>query len=103
MRTMAIAALVAAIPAASAAEVTCPRGYVSWDKGNANLGENFGEVPVFQGIRPRDGMVFHVYLSPRGSWTVIMTRPDGCSRTVTDGQAGSVMTPEQFEHEREAL
>lgn len=50
------------------------------------LAERYAEVPVSRGLT-RHGAVLEVFASPNGSFTVILTRPDGVSCLVATGEA----------------
>ncbi len=52
----------------------------------ALLKDNFGEVEVGQGLSIRGNLV-EIFVSPAGSWTVILSRPDGLSCLADSGEA----------------
>lgn len=50
------------------------------------LKRNFAEVPVAVGLQS-DGSMMEVFASPKtGSWTIVVTRPNGTSCAVADGE-----------------
>ena len=57
----------------------------------AFLKDNFGEVGVGQGLSNR-GHLVEVFVSPAGSWTILLSQPDGRSCLVDAGEAW-VMVP----------
>ncbi|MFB9267716.1 hypothetical protein ACFFWD_32080 [Bradyrhizobium erythrophlei] len=74
-----IATLIA--PAASAAEMCAQRSDFI-----VLLKDYFGEVEVSQGLSRR-GHLVEVFVAPTGSWTILLSRPDGLSCLVDDGEA----------------
>lgn len=54
------------------------------------LGERFNETLRSFGLQA-DGLVLELYASPEGSWTALLTRPDGVSCVVASGEAWSTM------------
>jgi hypothetical protein len=57
----------------------------------AFLKDRFGEVEVGQGLSSR-GHLVEVFVSPAGSWTILLSQPDGQSCFVDAGEAW-VMVP----------
>ena len=58
----------------------------------AQLGENYTKAPVAGGI-VANGSVLEVFASPDGfSWTIIVTRPDGTSSVIAEGEGWSFIT-----------
>ena len=51
-----------------------------------HLGSNFQEGPIAMGL-VSDGSVLEVLSSKKGSWTIIVTRPDGKSCVVAAGES----------------
>lgn len=84
MRTPALAAaLVAAffVSAAAARSVCGERAYLL-----DQLQRRFEEAPAALGMIG-DGRVLEVLTSPAGSWTILVTAPNGTTCVVTSGQA----------------
>ncbi len=75
-----IAYMIAA-PAASQTACTAERAEMI-----KNLSGNYQESPVAIGLT-RDGAVLEILASETGSWTILITRPNGVSCMVTSGQA----------------
>lgn len=46
--------------------------------------DNLGEAPAARGIT-EDGWLFELLVSERGSWSVLLTQPDGTSCLVASG------------------
>lgn len=62
---------------------------LSRDEVVAGLGDEYKEVPVAGGIAT-NGSILEVFASPDGgSWTIIVTRPDGRSSVVAEGEGWS--------------
>ena len=66
----------------------------------AFLKDNFGEVEAGQGLSNR-GHLVEVFVSPAGSWTILLLQPHGQSCVVDAGEAW-VMAPSAGQS-REAL
>ncbi|MGQ0681817.1 hypothetical protein [Bradyrhizobium sp.] len=49
------------------------------------LKDNFGEILVAQGLSSK-GHLLEVFVSPAGSWTILMSRADGLSCAVDVGE-----------------
>ena len=50
------------------------------------LKRNFAEVPIAVGLQS-DGSVMEIFASAKtGSWTIVVTRPNGTSCAVADGE-----------------
>ena len=72
----------------SQAHMVCaPRGNVA-----ARLAERYSEVPGSRGVL-RSGEVIEVFVSPAGSFTVIITRPDGVSCVLAAGEDWQELAP----------
>lgn len=52
----------------------------------AFLKDNFDEVEVDRGLSNR-GHLVEVFVSPAGTWTILLSRPDGLSCMVDAGEA----------------
>jgi len=64
-----------------------PRGEIV-----AQLGDSYREAPVAGGIAI-NGNILEVFASPDGlSWTIIVTRPDGMSSVIAEGEGWSFIT-----------
>ena len=57
------------------------------------LGRKFGETQQSYGLQS-DRRVLELYASPSGSWTAILTLPNGKSCVVASGEAWTVLPPE---------
>ena len=65
---------------------------LSRDEIVTQLGDHYKEVPVAGGIAA-DGSILEVFASPDGqSWTIIVTRPNGTSSVVAEGESWSFLT-----------
>jgi hypothetical protein len=73
-----IATLIAS--AASAAGACAPRSDLI-----ALLKDHLGEVEVGQGLSDR-GHLVELFVAPAGSWTILLSRPDGLSCLVDAGE-----------------
>lgn len=70
-----------AIPEAARAQMMCgPRNDVV-----ANLEKGYSEHPVSMGLAS-NGAVIEVFLSEAGTFTIVMTRPDGLSCLMAAGK-----------------
>lgn len=80
----AAAAMLIAPPATAAASYCAPR-----DKLLQQLAENYGETRRAGGVQGGHAVV-EVYASAEtGSWTIVLTRPDGDACAVAAGQSWS--------------
>lgn len=50
-----------------------------------SLGQTFQETPVGMGVT-QPGQVLELFASPSGSWTMVVTAPDGTSCRVAAGE-----------------
>ena len=58
------------------------------------LSQRFAEVPAALGLA-HDGSLVEVFTSPDSStWTMVLTRPNGMSRIMVEGQAWIDVQPE---------
>ncbi len=57
----------------------------------AKLSKDYGESPVALGLTP-DGNVIEVMASKSGSWTMVVSTPQGLSCGVASGESWSVRT-----------
>jgi len=51
----------------------------------AHLGERYAEEPRMQAMTT-PGALLEMFVAPSGSWTIILTRPDGISCPLAAGQ-----------------
>ncbi len=51
-----------------------------------HLGDGYSEAPIAMGLAS-NGTVLEVLASNKGSWTIILTKPDGMSCVVASGEA----------------
>ena len=58
----------------------------------SRLSERYNESVHSLGL-DANGTVLEVFTSPKGSWTILVTRPDGVSCVVTTGEAWQDITP----------
>jgi hypothetical protein len=85
IRLAIIAALVAAPAYAQQAPKCGPRDQVV-----RNLAAKYGEEPIVVGMNA-GGLLYEVYHSPAsGTWTALVTRPDGTSCMADAGEAMEV-------------
>jgi hypothetical protein len=63
----------------------------------AKLEASYAEVPVSAGLR-QDGNLVSVFASTTtGTWTMVMTRPEGMSCVVAVGEAWQMAIPTSFQ------
>jgi hypothetical protein len=63
----------------------------------AKLQQAYAEVPVSAGLG-QDGNLVSVFASPStGTWTMVMTRPEGTSCVLAVGEAWQMKTPASFQ------
>ena len=82
MLRLTIAALVAALPAAAAAQMVCAPypGLVQ------SLSGTFGEHPRFRALDKRGGLMMALANATTTTWTMIVVRPDGVACVVGAGE-----------------
>ena len=94
LRTLiATAALATGLLLSSAAQAQqAPAGAVCGERGKflAHLGKNHQESPTAMGVTA-SGRVIEVLTSRDGTWTIIMTHPNGVTCMVAAGQAWEVV------------
>ena len=78
---LTLAALVIALPAAAQTACVTERGDVI-----KQLSAQYNENPVAMGL-VQDGSVLEVLVAKSGTWTILVTRPDGVSCVVAAGEA----------------
>ncbi|MBT4889011.1 MAG: hypothetical protein HON65_05620 [Rhodospirillales bacterium] len=83
----------ALIPQASAEMICAGHNSVS-----EKLAKVFDELPTSAGLSSNGGML-EVYTSPDGTWTIVLTRPDGISCLMATGEHWEYSTPELAEIE----
>ena len=86
---IAISALAMGLLFSSAAQAQQgPSGAVCGERGKflTHLGKNYHESPTAMGVTP-SGRVIEVLTSNDGTWTIIMTHPNGLTCMVATGQA----------------
>ena len=82
-RTVVGIALIACTPRAEAAE---PGACTSRGEVVAKLAQRFGETLRSVGLQKKDGLV-EIYASEKtGTWTILVTRPDGMSCLLAAGE-----------------
>ena len=87
IRLAAMSLLVTFIPTAASAVGPC----ASRSELIAVLKDNLGEIKAGHGLSNR-GHLVEVFVSPAGSWTILLSQPDGRSCLVDTGEAW-VMVP----------
>ena len=89
MKTLLLAAALAAVAAPACAQAPCaPRAELA-----ARLAAEFAEVPVARGLSA-DGRMVEAFASAEGTWTIVLTRPDGQSCLAAAGEAWQALPPE---------
>jgi|TARA_Y100000294_G_scaffold152322_1_gene150553 hypothetical protein len=68
------------VPAASAQPVCSTHRTVS-----DSLKKSYAEAPVSMGVTAGGGVI-EVYASPKGTWTLVITQPNGTSCLIAAGQ-----------------
>lgn len=86
---LALAALLMLVPAAAAQEESAP--CVKRSDFLHHLSSNYKESPVAMGVTA-SGRVLEVVASPSGSWTIIVTMPNGISCGIASGEAWERLT-----------
>jgi len=80
LKTVALAALIwAAFSMPGEAQMITTR-----DEAVKHLEQNYGEVPVARGLAANGGIV-EVFVSQKGSWTLILTLPNGIVQMIGAG------------------
>ena len=93
MLRLTLAALVAALPAAAAAQqMVC----APYPRVVESLGGTFGELPRFRALDKRGGLMMALANAKTTTWTMIVVRPDGVACVVGAGEGWTEMqTPEK--------
>ncbi len=88
MRYPLLAAALAAFFMPNLAQAQVSPAAVCGERGKflAHLGRSHGEAPSAMGVTAT-GRVLEVLTSAKGTWTIIVTHPNGISCMVTAGQA----------------
>lgn len=60
----------------------------------AKLAQNYQEQQVGIGVTTRGSSLVELYVSERGTWTILMTRADGISCITAAGENWSPVIPE---------
>jgi hypothetical protein len=60
----------------------------------AKLAQTYQEQQVGIGVTTRGGSVVELFVSERGTWTILMTRADGISCITAAGENWSPIAPE---------
>ena len=89
MRMLLLAAARAAVAGPARAQAVCGARAEIADR----LAGAFAEVPVARGLSA-DGRMVEVFASPEGSWTLVVTRPDGRACLAAAGEAWEAVAPE---------
>ncbi|MGK8234035.1 hypothetical protein [Roseovarius sp. MS2] len=56
------------------------------------LSERYGEVLAMQGVIST-GPLLEIFIAPSGSWTIVLTRPEGVSCALMAGEGAAILTP----------
>jgi hypothetical protein len=89
MRTLLLAAALAAVAAPACAQAVCgARAEIA-----ARLAGAFAEAPVGRGLSS-DGFMVEVFAGPEGTWTLVVTRPDGRACLAAAGEAWTTVAPQ---------
>lgn len=89
MKALALAALVAALPAAAVAQQACfPR-----DEMLSRLATQYGETQVFAGIAGTGELVAVFLSAETRTWSAVVIRTDGMACMVAAGQNGEASLP----------
>ncbi len=78
-----------ALPTSAAAQSVC----IARAEAATNLKKKFAEVPVSMGLS-KQGTVIEVFASPEGSWSIVMTFPNGMSCIMAAGEEWQSMQQE---------
>lgn len=82
LRILIAAAVATSLSLSAAAQTVCGERGEFID----HLSRNYDEAPVAMGL-VSNGSVLEVLASDKGTWTVIVTRPDGMTCVVATGEA----------------
>ena len=55
-----------------------------------SLSNNYAEVPKSMGLAA-NGAIFEIFASEKGTWTILVTRPDGISCLMATGEGWETM------------
>ena len=83
-----MAAVLAAFSLPAEAQVACGERAIMVEK----LASNYAERPVAMGLTSK-GAVLEVFTSEIGTWTFLITMPDGLTCMVASGQNWEDLTP----------
>jgi hypothetical protein len=86
LKTITAAAVVTALSLPAMAQTVCGER----TKFLRHLSSGYSEAPVAMGL-VSNGSILEVLASKKGSWTIIVTRPDGTSCVVAAGEAWEEM------------
>jgi hypothetical protein len=78
---LVLAALILLLATASAAPVCAPRAAIV-----AKLAASYGEVTVGRGVTS-NGALMEMFVGPKATWTIVVTRPGGLSCIAGVGEA----------------
>ena len=82
LKTITAAVIVTALSLPATAQTVCGERA----KFLKHLSSGYSEAPVAMGL-VSNGSILEVLASKKGSWTIIVTRPDGTSCVVAAGEA----------------
>jgi hypothetical protein len=75
-----------ALPAPANGQSAC----VERTEAASNLKKKFSEIPVSMGLS-KQGALIEVFASPAGTWSIIMTFPNGMSCIMAAGEAWEIL------------
>ena len=81
-KIMLASVLAGTLASSAAAQMVCSER----DKFLKHLGDGYAEAPIAMGLAS-NGTVLEVLASTKGTWTIILTKPNGLSCVVASGEA----------------
>ena len=87
-RTLTTAFLIAtlALSAAAPAAAQMRTGCLPHETAVSKLTQGYGEHRVGLGIGPTGNAIYELYVAETGSWTILITRPNGLSCIAASGE-----------------
>ena len=86
LTTALLTATLAIAPAAPAA-AQMRTGCLPHETAVSKLEQGYGEQRVGLGIGPSGGAVYELYVADTGTWTILVTRPNGLSCIAASGES----------------
>ncbi len=90
MRYILIALLLLSSPVLAQEIITSVQGCMDRQEAIKNLKEDFSEHRMGLGIDPSVNVVFEIFASKEGTWTIIITFPNGRSCQIASGEGWTV-------------